>query len=668
MKKDFMPVIASTTAKKVLFAIFCCTLLMLFTAPAWAQDPCTPALPVGRAGTGPNTPACGVLITITGTTGNLTATITGGGAANGNSYDGSEDELIGIQNSTGVMVNNVLTGAVTIGAIRLSAPPLEGDNLFQFDGDGPCNYAFYTNQSSTDCFNNEVPSSFQNSSTDPFDYEGPNNIFTGISADYTTGTVHFITPISPGGSTWFALEETPSTVVSIGETQVLATGVPNVFPFGPFTCTSECGPGSGTWQERTALPAMPAVDDFVLTPISALTPGAVDYWTVLPIPVPAGPLGTNTFESFTIDAERFFGPGQFGQVTPTAAAYGPPSFFTEFPNFPTNPPPPNQNSLACSPYTDYSLAAALASGGADGSQPTCVELERSCIGPDCGTVTWEAQFDYDQDSNSIPFLVGGPAALYVPDVPGPTSPVNALPFSGGATDFTQNAINSYTGATPTPEGTLPQDKPPTKASGGGGKSVFVAAFSPNVSQTPADQIPNGVTVGFPGFEVPTSNTSSPSCSKEAAQYLVFPSGKQVSVGAIAPVNCLFAVKNHKGVEVPVPWLLVWDDTTTSNTAITNVQLCQTVVVVPNVGPTCPALAATANWVHLSLVPVNCPGFAGQDPLSGAFLNLNPLFPGQYTFLWEPVSNRAGCEVAPLLEFNNNGTITYASPAVFEYSF
>ena len=61
------------------FAIFCCALLMLFAAPprATAQDPCSglnsvpSATPIGTA-TG-----CGVVITITGTTGHLVATVTG---------------------------------------------------------------------------------------------------------------------------------------------------------------------------------------------------------------------------------------------------------------------------------------------------------------------------------------------------------------------------------------------------------------------------------------------------------------------------------------------------------------------------------------------------------------------------------------------------------------
>ncbi len=629
-----MPV-ASTTAKKVLFAIFCCTLLMLFTAPAWAQegDTCQTA----------GAPAvCGITITISGATGQLTAAIAPG-AGGGKAYDGDEDQIIGIINNS----------SVTVGAIRLSAPPINGppftSNLFNFDGDGPACYAPFK----LICPN----------PADPVDYQGPNNTFTGISLDYTTGTVRFVTPIPPNGSTWFALENAPAAVVSIGETQVLATGVPNVFPFGPFTCTSDgCGPGSGTWTEQTSTPA---VDDFVLTPISALT--GIDSWTVLPIPVPAGQLESASFGPFDIPSPTpssspvwfWNATGSFGAVTPTPPTFGPPAFFTNF---------PTANSIACSPYTDYSSAASGGSGSQPGSgtQPTCVELERSCIGPDCETVKWEAQFDYDQDSNSIPFLVGGPAALYVPEVPGPTSPGIPLPYTTSATDFTENAINSYTGATPTPEGTLPQDKPPTKASGGGGKSVFVAAFSPGVSQTPANQVPNGVTVGFPGFEVPTSNTSSPSCSKESAQYLEFPSGKQVTE-TVPAVNCLLALTTKKQ-QIPLPWLLVWDDTTTSsNTPVTNVKLCQTV----GAGGACttPPLGVATNWVHLSLVPVSgCGGFAGQDPLSGAFLNLNPFVPGQYTFLWEPVSNPAGCQVAPLLEFNNNGTITYASPAVFVYSF
>src|ERR1019366_887666 len=93
-----------------------CAALVLCAAQAMA-DQCTAALPVGTA-TG-----CGVLITVTSvnSSGDATAfhlTILG----NGNPYDGSEDTLVGIQNnSSGVLNDIALTGT---------------SGLFGFDGDG----------------------------------------------------------------------------------------------------------------------------------------------------------------------------------------------------------------------------------------------------------------------------------------------------------------------------------------------------------------------------------------------------------------------------------------------------------------------------------------------------------------------------------------------------
>jgi hypothetical protein len=729
MKRYLMPVVALANAKKMLFAIFCCALLMLFTAPSWADggDPCTSALPVGSA-TG-----CGVLITITGTSGHLVATVTGSGTANGNPYDGGpggDDELIGIQNNT---------ESVTIGAIRLSAPPINGapyytSNLFKFDGDGPCDY-YYDDESTTyDCYNNGV--FVGETQADPFDYEGPNNIFVGISPDYTTGTISFVTPIPPSGNTWLALEGSPATVVSIGETQQLVTGVTNVFPFGPFTCPPDgCGAGYGTWTEQSN------GDDARFTPVSQLMD--FDRWTVLPIPVCAGPLGESPFGAFTgtpsfgFYPAGYFGegsPAYFGLEAPSPCPYGPPAFVTNY-----GPPPlpatgwgplsyPNVGSMACVPYSDYTAAASGPPGPPPKPpiQPMCVEFQRDCIetgeANDCGTVQWTMQLDYDIDPNSIAGPIGGPAIGFAPGLPGPTSPTQALPFgaevaitswsitsnvatfqatnsltagenvmlsgfptstffnqqvvsvlstglsgtqfevafthaSGLATeagyastptDFSVNAITSYTGAVPG------EDPPPPRGGGTDGKSVFASLFSPAQSET--NPIPAGVTVGFPGHEFPTSNTSSPSCTPEAAQYLLFPSGQQVTI--TAPVNCLI-----KFLGIRLPWPLVWDYTTTSNTPITNLQLCPSVT-----GGTCNTPGVSPPWVHLSLVPVgkNCGTFTGQNPLPGIFTNLNNLgFPGQYSFVWTPVNNPKSCEVAPVLQFDN-GTIV--SPATFIYAY
>ena len=591
--------------------IVCCLFFVTIQARADVNITCA----------GVSAPApCGITITISGSSGHLVATI----ANPGESYDGEDDQIVGIINNS----------SVAVGAIRLSsgAPAQEEDNLFQFDGDGPaCYFGGYEGQ---------CPIS------DPTDYQGPDNTFVGISTDYTTGTILFTVPLAPnGGSTWSGMENTPAAVVSVGETQQLVTGVANVFPFGPFTCTSDgCSPGSGTWSESGG------EDDFQFTPIAGVT--GADYWTFLPIPVCAGPAGESPFGPFTGSPSFGFTTGDFGLEAPSnCPTYGPSAFVTNFGPLPAGGfgtlPFPNQNSLACVPYLDYSSLNA----------PVCVELERDCSGPDCTNpaLKWTAKLDYDLDNNSIAGPIGGPAILFAPGVPGPTSPGVTLPYAAGPTDFSINAITAYTGANPG------VDPPPAKAGGSDGKSVFVSAFSPEQSET--SPIPPGVTVGFPGFEVPASNTSTPSCSPESAQYLLFPSGKQVTVNGL-PVNCLVKLF---GVPVPVP--LIWDYTTTSGTPIKNLNFCPSV----SVDGTCPGV--NPPWVHLSLIPVAGCGasFTGQNPLLGPLSKLAANFAnlggGQYTFVWEPGNNTVntpkGCTVSPVLQFDNG---TFASPAVFVYSY
>ena len=194
MKRILMSAIAMCV-NKAAFAILGVTLLMIAAAPARAQDSCfgAPA-------------ACGVTITITGTQGNLSATITGGGPDA--AYDHSEDQIVGITNNSNVKV----------GAIILSRPLQGTDNLFQFEtgdaNDGACVH-------------------FDIGNCGPTGYEGPNNTYVGISTDYTTGKVLFTNALAPGASTWFSLENTPTNTVAIGESQTLTAGVTSIYKFGP---------------------------------------------------------------------------------------------------------------------------------------------------------------------------------------------------------------------------------------------------------------------------------------------------------------------------------------------------------------------------------------------------------------------------------------------------
>jgi len=240
-----------------------CTLLLFSGAPAWA-DPCnapTVGTPAGSFTSDP-TGSCGFVITITGGSGSLAATILPGSSG---PYDGAEDQLVGIQN----------TSTATVGAIVLKAPATTPsspftDNLFKFEGDGPCSF-----NPTTDCFPNPPITGYTSTG-----YEGPDNTFIGISSDFTTGKVLFTTPLIPGATTWFALENTPVSVVAIGENKALTAGVEATFPFG-----------TG------------GVDDYKIKPLNSVSG---DSMTITPIPVPSGSFSASNFPNLRCIAYKDF--------------------------------------------------------------------------------------------------------------------------------------------------------------------------------------------------------------------------------------------------------------------------------------------------------------------------------------------------------------------------
>src|SRR5579871_5710495 len=119
-----------------------------------------------------NTTGCAYVINIDA---NGKASISPGG---GTTYDGSEDIEVGVQNnSSGTLSSLTLSGTTPI---------------FGFDNDGICSYSSY---SSTHGYCSSATTG----------YEGPDNTFSGISADKTSGTVVFNTGsyssgLTPGGA------------------------------------------------------------------------------------------------------------------------------------------------------------------------------------------------------------------------------------------------------------------------------------------------------------------------------------------------------------------------------------------------------------------------------------------------------------------------------------
>lgn len=119
---------------------------------------------------------CGTIITITDS--GVTVTSTGQ-----RPYDDIEDTLVGVVNKS----------SRPIYALGLRS----ATDIFGFDGDGLLSYG--------------IPGNALDSSG----YGGPNAYFTNVNANYTSGTVKFITPVAPnGGTTYFSLEEAISAAIS----------------------------------------------------------------------------------------------------------------------------------------------------------------------------------------------------------------------------------------------------------------------------------------------------------------------------------------------------------------------------------------------------------------------------------------------------------------------
>ena len=123
-----------------------------------------------------------------------------------NTYDGVEDTLIGVVNNSSTSLSSMVLSS-------------NSKQLFGFDNDGICQ-----DRNSTSGLpglggtGSTVPHCGPNTSgsgqfvnynniKDSTGYGGPNAWFTNISSDFKTGTVNFITPIPPGGTGYFSLEQ-----------------------------------------------------------------------------------------------------------------------------------------------------------------------------------------------------------------------------------------------------------------------------------------------------------------------------------------------------------------------------------------------------------------------------------------------------------------------------
>ena len=131
---------------------------------------------------GNDTNGCELLVTVLAVNGSGAATSWSVATASPDQgpYDGVEDTLIGIVNSSGQTLNSISFSGI-----------VSGDGIFDFDGDGACAAIGCTNGAG-----------------DTSGYGGPNVFFSNIGGTLdSSGTVNFKNGLTNGSSAWFSLEE-----------------------------------------------------------------------------------------------------------------------------------------------------------------------------------------------------------------------------------------------------------------------------------------------------------------------------------------------------------------------------------------------------------------------------------------------------------------------------
>jgi PKD domain-containing protein len=175
---------------------------------------------------------CQFLITVN----NGTQTVTED--TNQGPYEGADDALIGVQNNSSSPVsqlplavpNSQLFGFEQDGICTPGGPPVPSGCVPQAGAPagtdctagqgGYCSFPAPANEPAGYVEPGAVSGVRQNG------YEGPTSWFSNVSADTSSGVVHFFPAIPPGGSTYFSLEEPPTgTTIGVGGTSPSTPGL-----------------------------------------------------------------------------------------------------------------------------------------------------------------------------------------------------------------------------------------------------------------------------------------------------------------------------------------------------------------------------------------------------------------------------------------------------------
>jgi RHS repeat-associated protein len=196
--------------------------------------------------------SCEILVQVTDSSNNIL------GDPSQGPFDGSDDTLIGVLNSS----------SDTITSIQLSSDT----DLFGFDGDGLCT----SSPQPAGC------------PFGPTGYEGPDTSFAGITSDESGGVVNFTSGLAPGQTAYFSLEEPlTATTVTVGGPSAGEQGGPVNLSENRTTCSTAMPVNCATgvfWHQFTdsAIPGRGMPLDFSRTYSSSLasTDGPLGFgWT-----------------------------------------------------------------------------------------------------------------------------------------------------------------------------------------------------------------------------------------------------------------------------------------------------------------------------------------------------------------------------------------------------
>ena len=241
-----------------------------------AAGAATPVPPFGQCPAVGADSSCALLIVVTDT-----ATTVLGDTSLG-PYDAADDTLVGLLNQS----------SRKVGSLPLSS---SSHPIFGFEGDGLCSGPF-ANGSGTSV---PAPAGCPFGSTG---YEGPGTAFGSISPDTMSGTVNFTTPVAPGASAYFSLEDTlvatdltpgtPTTTTGGGATPTLVVqGSAGVTVGGKVGGAATLGGGSAPTGSLTFSFFGPADQNCKAAPVFTSPPVAV---------AGAGSYGSATFPTTAV--------------------------------------------------------------------------------------------------------------------------------------------------------------------------------------------------------------------------------------------------------------------------------------------------------------------------------------------------------------------------------